>query len=119
MKRTILLAGLSELDAYSTLAVLSKFIYNKNKNKLIRSSAFNNYHQFYKKHSATLGTSLLNSLKNDSFVAKTRKYKNTLEMAMDADDIKIKIYKDIIKSVHKSINLLHDYLNLKKSTNTH
>lgn len=92
-------------------------LFIKNKNNLIRRSAFNNYHQFYKKHSATLGISLLNSLKNDSFVAKTRKYKNTLEMAMDTDDIKIKIYKDIIKSVHKNINLLHDYLNLKKIAN--
>jgi oligoendopeptidase F len=60
---------------------------------------------------------LINSLKNDAFIAKTRKYKNSLIMSLADDDIKVKVYKDVIKSVHKNINLFYKYLDLKKIAN--
>jgi oligoendopeptidase F len=93
------------------------FLFLKDKNIVKRKQAFNNYHEFYQKHHDTLSNCLLGSLKNDSFIAKTRKYKSTLAMALDDDDLKPQIYHGIINSVHDNIDLFHDYLRLRKQAN--
>jgi len=89
----------------------------KDRDRLTRSKAFTSYHKFYQNHKEVLSNCLLNSLKNDSFIAQTRKYPSTLAMALDSDNLKPKVYEDIIKSVHQNINLLHEYLQLKGKTN--
>lgn len=92
-------------------------LFIKDKDNSIRRKAFLNYYEFYKNHHEVLSNCLINSFKNDSFIAKTRKYPNTLTMALDGDNLKPKMYQDIVASVHKNINLFHEYLGLKKLAN--
>ncbi len=88
-------------------------VFLKDKNQKLRKTAYLNYHNYYKEHANSIGMCLINSLKNDSFVANVRKYKDPLNMALDGDNIKPKVYNDLIKSVHDNLNLLEKYLLLK------
>ncbi len=92
-------------------------LFIKDKNLLIRKQAFKNYYKFYKDHHNTINSLFINSIKNDDFIARTRKYKNALTMSLHNDDINLRVYQDVIKSVHKNVELLHDYLKLKKTAN--
>lgn len=92
-------------------------LFIKDKDVAVRKKAFTNYHNFYKEHHNTINNFLLNDVKNDNFIAKTRKYKNSLTMALADDNIKPDVYKDIIESIHNNIGLFHEYLSLKKKAN--
>ncbi len=80
----------------------------------VRKDAFTMYHQYYKNHFNTLSECLITQVKNNLFLSKTRKYKNPMNMYLDSDKINNRLYINLIKSVHKNLNLLHEYLKLKK-----
>lgn len=91
--------------------------YLRNKNPKIREQAFTNYHLYFKEHANTISACLINSINNDEFIAKVRKYNSALEMELNEDKIDKSIYLNLIDSVHNNIDLLHRYLKLKKEAN--
>lgn len=89
----------------------------RDKNQSIRKDAFEKYHEYYKKHSNSLSTCLINNIKNAEFIANIRGYKNARNMEMDSDKIDEKIYDNLINSIHKNIDSFYKYLDLKKKAN--
>ena len=53
-------------------------------------------------------------MKELSTLAKINKYNSAIEMSLFADDVDIKVYNNLIDSVHKHINYIYDYYKLKK-----
>lgn len=62
----------------------------------------------------TFGVQLYSNVKRDMFYARTRKYKSSLERALDTDNIPTEVYLALIKNVNKNLDSFHRYLNLKK-----
>ena len=62
----------------------------------------------------TLAGLLSGQVNKNVFYANARKYDSALQMYLDSDDIDIKIYKKLIKTVSNNTDSLHKYINLSK-----
>lgn len=62
----------------------------------------------------TLAGLLSGQVNKNVFYANARKYDSALQMYLDSDDIDIKIYKKLIKTVSNNTDSLHKYINLRK-----
>jgi oligoendopeptidase F len=54
------------------------------------------------------------SLKKDLFLARARKYNSTLEMALDADNVPLEVYDNLITTVYNHVGSLNKYMELRK-----
>lgn len=90
----------------------SKYI--KSKDVKVREAAFKALFGTYEKFKNTLASSLTSSIKNFSFVAKTRKYKSSIESSLQPNDIPVRVYENAIETINNNIESLHRYVRIKK-----
>jgi oligoendopeptidase F len=83
---------------------------NRDDRKKIFRAMFENY----KNYENTLGANLAGKVKADYFFAKNRKYNSTLESSLDANNIPVSVYENLIKQVNENLPTLHRALDLKK-----
>lgn len=62
----------------------------------------------------TFASLISSNMKELSTLAKINKYNSAIEMSLYADDVDIKVYNNLIDSVHKHIDYIYDYYKLKK-----
>ncbi len=62
----------------------------------------------------TFGTQLYGNLKKDVFYSRVRNYENTLESALDDDNIPVDVYHNLIANVRHNLPTFHRYLSLRK-----
>jgi len=86
----------------------------RNNNRYFRKKVFKKYYQPYKEHRNTFAALLSGNLKKDRFFSNVRKYRNSLEAALFEDNIPVIVYENLLKIVHKNIELLHKYIKTKK-----
>lgn len=91
-------------------------IFIRSNNRDVRKQAFINlfttYHQYRNTFAATLG----GTVKNNLFYTRTRKYGSTLESALEADNVPITVYDNLITTIHHNLAPLHRYVTLKKES---
>ncbi len=80
----------------------------------VRKNVFNAFFGAYKKFERTFGTELYGEVKKDIFYKNVRKYKSSLESALDANNIPTSVYHNLIEGVHQNLATLHRYLKLRK-----
>ncbi|MCY6370958.1 oligoendopeptidase F [Clostridium ganghwense] len=90
----------------------SKYI--KSKDRKVREAAFKALFGTYEKYKNTLASSLTSSIKNFSFMSKTRKYRNSIESSLEPNDIPVRVYENAIETINKNIESLHRYVRVKK-----
>lgn len=79
-----------------------------------RKAVFESFFSSLGKFSRTLGSQLDGNLKKDIFYRKVRNYNSCLEAALDADNIPISIFHNLIARVNENLDTFHRYLNLRK-----
>jgi oligoendopeptidase F len=79
-----------------------------------RERVYKGFYQPYKDYKNTLLTSFTGNIKALIYNAKARKYKNTLEASLDANNIPVEVYDNLVKSVNENLNALHRWCELKK-----
>ncbi len=89
--------------------------YAKSTNKNVRKSAVKNMLSAYKAVNQTLSTNYLSYVKYKNFVAKTYKYKNTLDMCLQNEDLPNGIPQAVVKNVTEHLTSLHDYYLWRKN----
>lgn len=89
-------------------------IYLKSKDVKVREAAFKALFGVYEQFKNTLAASLTSSIKNYSFMAKTRKYKSSIESSLEPNDIPLEVYDNAIKTINDNIEILHRYVRVKK-----
>ncbi len=62
----------------------------------------------------TYGAQLAAEVKKNMVFARARKYKSCLERALDANNIPVAVYQNLIAGVHAHLDTLHRYLRLRK-----
>jgi oligoendopeptidase F len=80
----------------------------------VRREAFEGVYATYGSFRNTLAASFSSNVKQEVFFAKTRKYGSTLERALDAANIPVEVYKNLIAAVHENMGLMHRYVSLRK-----
>lgn len=86
----------------------------KDPSRKIRRSAYESVYNTYLQHKNTLASIYSSSVKKDVFFANVRKYNGSLEAALDQNNIHIKVYDQLIHTVHNHLPLLHRYIGLRK-----
>jgi len=82
---------------------------NRKDRELVMKSMFENY----KKFQNTMGANLAGKLRADYFYAKNRKYETVLASSLNANNIPVSVYENLINQIHKNLPTLHRFLKLK------
>ena len=83
------------------------------KDRKVRKNAFKKEYEYYKNHINTISALYIGKVKIDGFSAKTRKYKNILDMYLFSDKVSDKLYENLIKITNKNTKYLKDYYRIK------
>lgn len=89
-----------------------RFLYSKQRNE--RRDAYLGYMHSYIDVKNTLASTLAGSVQRDWFYAKARGYKSSLEASLDAENLPVSVYHNLIATVNSHLPLLHRYTALKK-----
>jgi len=80
----------------------------------VRRDAFRAYYKAYIGLINTITAAYVGNVDKDVFLARARKYNSSLEKALDSEDVSVKVYQNLLKSVKKGLPLLHRYYRDKK-----
>jgi oligoendopeptidase F len=86
----------------------------ENKDRRVRRDAFMGLNETYLSFRNTLAASYSSNVKQEIFFAKARKYNSTMERALDAGNIPVEVYTNLIDAVHENMHLMHRYVTLRK-----
>ena len=89
-------------------------VYLKSKDRNVRKSAFLSLYKSYGNFKNTFASLLKGNVKSNFFVSRTRKYNSPLEMSLYSDDIDKKLYLNLIEKVNNNLDIVHDYMNVRK-----
>lgn len=89
--------------------------YLKSNNRRVRKDAFENLYKAYDGFKQTYAALLNGNVKSNFFVSNTRKYNSPLEMSLYGDNIDKKLYTGLIEKVHNNLDIMKEYMELRKS----
>ena len=89
-------------------------LYRASSDRDLRKKVFEEFFGSYKTYERTFGTQLYSQVKRDMFYKNVRNYDSCLESALNANNIPVAVYKNLIQSVHANLGTLHRYLDLRK-----
>ena len=79
-----------------------------------RKRFYKNYYIPYLEHKNTLGALFSGNIKSDFFNATTRNYSSSREAALDANNIPLSVYNNLVDTVTENLAPLHRWAKLKK-----
>ncbi len=80
----------------------------------VRQKAFNILFKNYQKYIHTIANTFRFHVETASKLAKLKHYESSLTASLFQENIDIKVYDNLIKTVRKNLSTLYDYYNLKK-----
>ncbi len=80
----------------------------------VRRRAFLARTEAFDKIKNTNAAVLSSSLKKDLFLARARKYNSTIEMALEADNVPIEVYDNLLNTVYNHVGSINKYMELRK-----
>jgi len=83
---------------------------NREDRKKVFEAFFGKFNDFRR----TFGTEMDANVKSHLFYTNVRNYDNTLETALDANNIPVEVYYSLIDNVNKNLDSFHRYLNIKR-----
>lgn len=86
----------------------------ESRDRRVRKEAFMGLYNTYNSFRNTLAATYSANVKQEIFYAKARKYNSTLERALDANNIPVEVYTNLIEAVHKNMELMYRYVGLRK-----
>lgn len=86
----------------------------RSSNRDVRQQAFKNLLSTYNQFRNTFASTLGGNVKKNIFYSRIRKYNSTLESALEADNVPVEVYENLINTVHSNLEPLHRYVALKK-----
>lgn len=100
----------SVVDLSSSEYTRVRSINNREDREKVFEAFFNSYGDFKN----TLGANLAGKVKKDWVFAKDRKYKSSLEAALNSDNLPTEVYTNLIEQINKNLPTLYRFLDLKK-----
>lgn len=89
-----------------------KFLSNKDRN--VRIQAFQKLYEYFANHKNTLAACLKGNVKENWYISKVRGYKSPLSQSLYADSIDESVYTNLIDTVHKNLNLIYDFMEVRR-----
>ena len=82
--------------------------------RALRKSAFDNCYRRYGELRNTVAATLDTQFKTLRFFASARHYSTTLEAALDANEVPVSVYDNLIEAVHGNLDKMYRYVALRK-----
>ncbi|HCT62628.1 MAG TPA: oligoendopeptidase F [Erysipelotrichaceae bacterium] len=89
-------------------------LYLENTDRDLRKQAFKNMYASYQDLKNTFAATLSNTVKRHNFNAAIRGFKSAREAALFANHIPENVYESLVDAIHTKIDLLHQYVDLRK-----
>ena len=89
---------------------LQRTLPNREDRKKVFAAFFGKLNEFQR----TFGTELNAEVRKNMFYTRARKYNSSIEAALDASNIPVQVYHNLVKSVNDNLSTFHRYLNLRK-----
>lgn len=83
---------------------------NRADRKIVFEAFFGKFNDFRR----SFGTQIDANVKSHIFYANVRHYENTLQRALDANNIPVEVYHSLIENVNKNLDSFHRYLDIKR-----
>jgi oligoendopeptidase F len=80
----------------------------------VRKEAFFKYYSQYDVHKNSMAAALNGSVQRDVYYAKARGYKSARESSLFHDNVSVRVYENLIESVHRRLPALHRYYDLRR-----
>ena len=88
--------------------------YMESSDRVLRKSAFENLYHTYGAYKNTISAVLSAQVKQLQFFAQARKYNSSLEASLDATNVPVAVYTNLIEAVHKNMDKMYRYVDLRK-----
>lgn len=88
--------------------------YLESSDRVLRKSAFENLYHTYASYRNTVAAVQAAEVKQRQFVAQARKYASSLECALDATNVPVNVYTNLIEAVHQNMDKMYRYVALRK-----
>lgn len=82
--------------------------------RTLRRSAWSNHMDMYAAHRRTLANSLLTSVKQNAFMAQSRRHESTLEAALFDDNIPTDVFHNLLDICERKLPIWHRYFELRR-----
>lgn len=108
---------LGEVELNGEKLKLSHGMYSvllQNPDEKVRKQAYETYYDAYISYINTIAANYAGNVKQTYFKAKARKFKSCLEAALYGENIPVKVYDNLLKTVKKYTPLMHKYMALRK-----
>ena len=89
-------------------------VYMKSKNREVRKNAFESMYNYYKSLKNTISAAYVGEIKENAFCTNVKKYNSTIERSLFNDNIDVSVYKTLIDTIHSKMNLMYDYMDVRK-----
>lgn len=88
--------------------------YMESPDRALRKSAFENLYHTYGSYKNTIAAVLSAQVKQLQFFAQARKYGSSLDASLDATNVPTAVYTNLIEAVHKNMDKMYRYVDLRK-----
>ena len=88
--------------------------YMNSKDRNVRIDAFTHMYKYFEGLKNTVSACLKGNIKENFFLSRVKKYSSPLEASLYSDNIDISVYRNLIEVVHDNMNLMYDYMALRK-----
>lgn len=82
--------------------------------RTLREHTFRSLFGTYGKFGNTLAATLTGACRRSAFYAKVRHYDSSLAASLADENIPTSLYSELIETIHRNLNPLHEYIRLKK-----
>lgn len=89
-------------------------VFMESSDRRVRKEAFTSLYEQYGNYINTLSETFYANVKQACFFAQARNYKSTLEMYLSDSFIPVEVYTNLIDTVNKNLDKMHDYVSLRK-----
>lgn len=84
------------------------------RDRRVREDAFKALYETYGKFKNTFASTLSSDVKKNIFNSRVRKYNSAQEASLDANNVPVEVYDNLIKAVHDNLDSMHKYVKLRK-----
>lgn len=89
-------------------------VFLHSKDRRVRKEAFNRVLTTYGEYKNTISSTFSGNVDTLTTLAKLKKYNSSLEASLFSDNVDIKVYNNLIKTVKDNLDVLYKYFKLKK-----
>ena len=82
--------------------------------RVLRKNAFESLYAGFGAYKNSVAAMLAGQVKQLEFFSKARNYASPLEASLDATEVPVSVYHELIAAVHRNLDKLHRYTNLRK-----